>query len=109
MRRLSNLALALMLSASLLPQSLSVHAQEEIATPSSTTANPTYAPVIDSVEPDVLATTGTMARYEVTAEMTSAGSGALASITGDLTLTYTNETGDELTELPFRLYPNNQE
>lgn len=109
MCRLSNLALALMLSLSALPLVATTLAQEKIETPSPASDDPAYAPLIDSVESDYLTTTGGLTRYDVIAELTSAGSGQLASIIGQMTVTYVNLTGAELTEIYFRQYPNSAE
>jgi hypothetical protein len=109
MRRLSNLALVLTLSLSIVLNSVSGLAQDEISAPSSVSADEAYAPLADSVEADYLATTEDLARYVVSAEMTSASSGTLASISGQMTVTYLNSTGDDLSELYFRLYPNSAE
>jgi hypothetical protein len=109
MRRLSSLALAFALSVSIVLQSTAGQAQEEVSAPSSVTDDQAYAPLADSVEADYLATTEDLARYVVSAEMTSAGSGTLATIAGQMTLTYRNTTGGDLSELYFRLYPNSAE
>ena len=106
MRRLSSLALILALSVSIVLQSSAGLAQDVIAAPSSVTADEAYAPLADSVEADYLATTEDLSRYVVSAELTSAGAGTLASITGELIVTYHNITDDDLAELYFRLYAN---
>ncbi|MCC6793399.1 MAG: M1 family metallopeptidase [Thermomicrobiales bacterium] len=69
-----------------------------------------YAPVVESQRDGVIAeTAGQVTRYRVDAVFTPAIDDRLATITGTIDLRVVNITEDDLTDLPFRLYPNNTE
>ncbi len=74
-----------------------------------TSVNPLYAPIIDSMEADLLEQTGDLTNYVVDASLSEASTAASATITGTLSVEYINQTGDSLDEIPFRLYANNAE
>jgi hypothetical protein len=69
-----------------------------------------YAPVIESQRDAVIAETeGRLSRYRVDATFTPALDDRLATITGEVELRFFNITSEDIAELPFRLYPNNEE
>lgn len=98
--------LALLLVSYLAPSFAAV-AQENGA--SSVSSDPLYAPIVDSMEDDLLARTEDIARYTIEAELDEATEVSNATITGTLELDYLNHTGDDLDEIPFRLYGNSEE
>ena len=94
------LLIALLLSSVIMP--VSVTAQEGDDSP--------YAPLLDELEAETAQKLGdTLSAYQVEAELTPADDGRLATIEGALRLAFVNATDGPVTELPFRLYPNNAE
>jgi hypothetical protein len=73
---------------------------------SSASDDPDYAPLIDSVEADYLDSVADDIRYTVVAELEPVSATAEARIAGKVQVAYRNHTGEPLSELYFRLYPN---
>jgi hypothetical protein len=73
------------------------------ATPtSSPVATSPVEPVVTAYQEEVALVWDTFPRYELDLQLDDVQS----TLSGTLTLTYPNVTGDTLTELPLRLYPN---
>jgi hypothetical protein len=81
-------------------------AQGNPAIASSASSDPTYAPLIDSVETDYLRSTKDLTRYEFDGRFTPATADANARIQGRVEITYRNHTGISLDTIYLRLYPN---
>lgn len=108
MRRLVRIVLCTVLVAPLLSfNSPDLRAQTPV--PSSSSADPLYAPLIDSVEAATLQETADLARYTIVARLTEASVQQNATIIGEVTVDYLNQTGEDLDGIPFRLYGNNLE
>jgi hypothetical protein len=84
-------------------------AQDQLDLASSASADPDYAPLIDSVEADLLASVADLIRYKVAAQFEPATATSNARLTGTLQVDYRNHTGAPLSEIYFRLYPNSAE
>ncbi len=88
------LAMCLLLAFAALP----VQASTPIASP----APSALEPVLDAYRDEFAADLAALPRYELDLTLDSAQS----TLSGSLALTYPNLTGETLTELPMRLYPN---
>ena len=95
---LRTLVLILTLSAALI-EPIQAQASTPVATPIETSQS---GPVVGSYQNEFAEATKTVPTYELDLVLDIAQS----SLGGNLMLTYPNQTGDTLAELPVRLYPN---
>ena len=81
---------------------------QEVTPEATPVANNQLTPILPEWRDELLPVLESVsARYTIDAEVQlPEGRNGIPAITGSLTITYTNTTGESLTELPFRLYAN---